>query len=65
MERFFERLGWRVRMSPFISAVLHERMRQISAEGWTIVHDDEHATGELERAGAAYALGERVIRCER
>jgi hypothetical protein len=65
IDRIFEMLGWRVRTSPFVNAALHERQRQIKAEGWTIEHDDEHATGELELAGAAYALGERIIRCER
>lgn len=35
--------------------VLAERQRQISAEGWTPEHDDDHSFGELARAGAAYA----------
>lgn len=33
-----------------------ERRRQIEAEGWTPEHDDEHDSGELAAAGAAYAL---------
>ncbi len=33
-----------------------ERRRQITAEGWTPEHDDEHDNGELAAAGAAYAL---------
>jgi hypothetical protein len=33
-----------------------ERHRQISQEGWTIGHDDEHAGGEMALAGASYAL---------
>lgn len=36
--------------------VLAERARQISVEGWTPEHDDEHDYGELSRAAAAYAL---------
>ena len=36
--------------------VLAERQRQISAEGWTPEHDDEHSRGEMGRAAAAYAL---------
>ena len=36
--------------------VLAERHRQIQAEGWTPAHDDEHDSGELAGAGAAYAL---------
>lgn len=33
-----------------------ERHRQISQEGWTPEHDDEHDTGEMSDAAAAYAL---------
>jgi hypothetical protein len=36
--------------------VLAERQRQISAEGWTPEHDDEHDSGELAAAASAYAL---------
>ena len=36
--------------------VLAERQRQISAEGWTPEHDDEHAGGELRMAAVALAL---------
>jgi len=36
--------------------VLAERSRQITAEGWTPEHDDEHDPGELARAAAAYLL---------
>lgn len=36
--------------------VLAERNRQITAEGWTPEHDDEHDGGEMAAAGAAYAL---------
>jgi hypothetical protein len=35
--------------------VLAERERQKSVEGWTTEHDDEHDTGDLARAAAAYA----------
>lgn len=35
--------------------VLSERRRQITSEGWTPEHDDEHAGFELARAGACYA----------
>ena len=33
-----------------------ERERQISAEGWTPEHDDEHGNGELAMAASAYAF---------
>jgi hypothetical protein len=55
MRRVFEHFGIRTKLSPFVQAVLAERRRQIEVEGWSIEHDDEHAAGELSRAGAAYA----------
>lgn len=55
LERFFEMMGWRVKMSAFAMAVLAERQRQKDVEGWTESHDDEHEQGELATAGAAYA----------
>lgn len=39
-----------------IDLITAERQRQISQEGWTPEHDDEHDPGELCSAGAAYAL---------
>lgn len=42
-----------------IADVAAERQRQISGEGWTPEHDDEHDTGELARAAAAYAVAFR------
>lgn len=36
--------------------VLAERARQISAEGWTLKHDDEHGSREMAVAAACYAL---------
>lgn len=56
LERIFEAMGWRTRMSAFALAVLAERQRQLSVEGWSVEHDDEHREGELARAGASYAL---------
>lgn len=38
------------------SDVLAERKRQVSVEGLSIEHDDEHDRGEIARAAAAYAL---------
>lgn len=35
--------------------VLDERRRQITAEGWTPEHDDEHSCQELAMAAACYA----------
>lgn len=48
-------------MNPLTKAaqdVLAERERQITSEGWTPEHDDEHAGGELARAAACYAIAE-------
>jgi hypothetical protein len=57
LERIFEMLGWRMRMSPFVMAGLAERARQVHVEGWTAEHDDlEHVSGELAGAGGCYAL---------
>ncbi len=36
--------------------VLAERRRQVTAEGWTSEHDDEHDSGQLAIAAATYAL---------
>jgi hypothetical protein len=36
--------------------VLSERQRQVSAEGWTPEHDDEHSADDLADAAASYAL---------
>jgi hypothetical protein len=36
--------------------VLAERARQISEEGWTPEHDDEHGDDNLIHAAVAYAL---------
>lgn len=60
MERAFEAMGWRIRMSAFALAVLAERQRQIASEGWTVEHDDEHRPGELGLAGAAYCISART-----
>jgi hypothetical protein len=39
-----------------IDEIAAERKRQIEQEGWTHQHDDEHDSGELAAAGAAYAI---------
>lgn len=37
-------------------SVIEERRRQISAEGWSLEHDDTHTDGEIARSAAAYAF---------
>ncbi len=39
-----------------VGAICTERERQISEEGWTPEHDDEHSTGEMAAAASCYAL---------
>lgn len=39
-----------------VKAIADERARQVSAEGWTPEHDDEHPSGQLAAAGACYAF---------
>ncbi|MDY1360597.1 hypothetical protein [Pseudomonas aeruginosa] len=38
---------------PFLDV---RRRRQITAEGWTPEHDDQHSHGQMARAAACYAL---------
>jgi hypothetical protein len=55
LERVFEAMGWRTRMSAFAMAVLAERQRQIDGEGFSAADDDQRPRGELALAGACYA----------
>lgn len=40
---------------PALADVIAERQRQISAEGWTPEHDDQHTSSEMAGAAACYA----------
>lgn len=42
--------------SQAVTDVLAERIGQIAREGWTPMHDDEHAGGVLAKAAVCYAL---------
>lgn len=42
-------------MKTGIELICEERQRQISQEGWTAEHDDQHSCGELSVAAAIYA----------
>jgi hypothetical protein len=44
--------------------VLAERQRQISAEGWTPEHDDEHDDGRMAVAAAYYATYDHQGKCK-
>jgi hypothetical protein len=55
LERIFEFFGMRVRIPASILAIAAERQRQITAEGWTPEHDDDHAPGEMALAASCYA----------
>jgi hypothetical protein len=39
-----------------VELIAAERQRQISVEGWTPDHDDEHSRGELATAASVYLL---------
>jgi len=56
LRRIFEALHIRIPLSPGALAIVAERERQKSVEGWSAEHDLAHKSGELARAGAAYAL---------
>lgn len=43
-----------------IEDIAAERQRQISVEGWTPEHDDEHSKGELISAALCYAIHAEV-----
>lgn len=43
-------------LTPAARDVLAERERQVTSEGWTPEHDDEHDDGSLSKAAACYAL---------
>lgn len=49
------RVGGEVVQMDGAALIAVERQRQVSAEGWTLEHDDEHGKGELAQAGACYA----------
>jgi hypothetical protein len=36
--------------------IYDERQRQVTQEGWTPEHDDEHSDGQMASAAACYAL---------
>lgn len=61
--RIIERRRWSDRqperepLSQSATDVLAERQRQISVEGWTSAHDDDHSHGEMANAASAYAWG--------
>ena len=42
-----------------IEMIQAERKRQVETEGWSVGHDDDHRSGELARAAAAYAMNNR------
>jgi hypothetical protein len=42
-------------MKTGVELIAEERSRQISQEGWTPEHDDEHRNAEMANAAACYA----------
>ena len=47
-------------MKTGIELIADERLRQISEEGWTPEHDDEHGDGSLAMAAACYAAPKQL-----
>lgn len=47
-----------------VADIIAERQRQISKEGWTLEHDDEHEDGSLADAAACYAATTRAFKAE-
>lgn len=39
-----------------VDDIASERRRQVSEEGWTPAHDDQHTRGELEHAAVTYLI---------
>lgn len=54
------REGQSAMASKAISDIAAERERQMSVEGWTLAHDDEHDNGELAAAAASYAFATAI-----
>lgn len=48
-----------------IELIAIERDRQVTAEGWTPMHDDNHGMGELALAAKTYILLAQDIICGR
>jgi DNA polymerase III epsilon subunit-like protein len=44
------------------SLIIDERLRQVTAEGWTPEHDAQHTGGELAWAAACYAAPQAILR---
>ena len=44
-----------------VDLISAERARQVSEEGWTPEHDDEHGSGELAMAACCYASPGRIF----
>jgi hypothetical protein len=43
-------------IAPEVMAVLNERNRQITGEGWSLQHDDDYMDGELANAAVSYLI---------
>lgn len=48
-----------------VKRIARERKRQITEEGWTAEHDDQHNDGELDLVGALYASPKQLYEEER
>jgi len=54
-QRMADSMLYQTYLSSAFRDVLKERQRQVSDEGWTAQHDDQHRGGEMAKAAACYA----------
>lgn len=48
------------RCSAALELIAAERERQITQEGWSVSHDDQHKDNELAEAAVCYAMPEKI-----
>lgn len=53
------------RTNTILAEIGHERARQVSDEGYSESHDDEHVQGEIAQQAAAYALMSGATKSQR
>jgi len=47
-------------MKTGVELIAAERERQVSQEGWTEEHDDDHGDGQMANAAACYAMTQKI-----
>ncbi len=49
-----------IKITGGVQAIAFERSRQITSEGWSEAHDDQHQPGQIARAAICYAAPKPV-----